>query len=737
MIDIDNAKRRFRLTIELLEDLHTGCGTGSGVVDRALARDLDGRPVIPRSHLQGIWRDNGDRLREIGRIGKSDWITLFGKPGGERGCVIAPELKPIDDSDPENARPASPESLAWDATARRAGSRVPDDHSLRRTEYLPAGTILAGIGYLGSDDKALIQAFAQVLRFTDRLGSERSRGSGLIRVDFQWLDANAVLTPEGDDRIGTGLRLLLRAVAPVCIPSTGFPGNIIPSETHIPGRMLFGALAAWALGQGQRPDTLFERRVQVGPAYPLPAGKAPEHTRELATLQVLPMPLCLYTPKPGPCDHSIWPHWAGQSKADTNAGPRFIDKLSSVPDGDTKGEEARDKTRSKRPKPHAYLFRTDTGASCWSAFTAPLGLRMRNKRGTSLKDIQESETALFAVEQIPADTWFVADLRADRRDTLEALRDTLSGLLDAGGSTGDPLRIGRGGAPVEVVGWCTLTDSGSTRSGAVGAGKDTNPIDVLRVTLTTDSIIRDPRTMGFHAQLSAEAIYDALALTRPDLSKTRQRCFSDSQRYVGFNAASGLPMTPKTAIRRGSTLLIEGPHTAELYSKLRGRGPIGERQWEGCGRFLLGFAPAADAIGELSATAVDQGRAAHLKRIAQREGLLARAEEFAEQRQQAAGLTRTQIGNLRGLVAALPPNATIEKLSEDLETYRKRVTKRRDGDQWEALFEGDDGLIPTLKDACTDSERVKDHADLFLRVLRREAKKDRETEPKDTNGAAR
>lgn len=742
MTDATTPRRRFRLVIELLEDLHTGCGTGSGVVDRALARDPDGRPVIPRSHLQGIWRDNGERLLAISETGDLDlitqdrWQALFGMAGGQRGCLIAPELKPIADQGAVSDPPSSPATLDWNATARRTGSRVPDDHSLRRTEYLPAGTCLAGIGYLNSDDPKLELAFAQVRRMTDRLGSERTRGSGLIRIaDFQWLAADAGFAPADPNQPATGLRLLLRALAPLCIPTTGFPGNIVPSESHIPGRMLFGSLARYALDQGRHPVALFERRVRIGPAYPLPPQHRPVDADELAGFQVLPLPLCLYTPKPGLEDHRVWPHWAGPAHPHAPIGPGFIDQLAD-PAEPTSDTPPQDKTRAKRPKPQAYLFSTDGGESGWHAFNATVGLRMRNQRGTSLRDIKETDTALFTTEQIPAGTCFIADLSADSTSDLRELRDVLPGLCGTAGPTG-VLRVGRGGGPVEVIGWCLRISSQTAEPSGTHAPLHQcgeAEADQLRITLTTDTIIRDPVRLGFHTQLSAAALCDALEPDPPPTQHARQRRFSDTQRYIGFNAASGLPMAPKIALRRGSTLRIDGPLASLLRDRLKGRDTIGERRWEGCGRFLLDFAPAAGDLDALAAPARDAGRAAGLARIGRREDLLASAERyavelaaaFANDPGRSRGLTRSQCGNLRGVVAGLPQGASFAGLSEALLDYAKRVGKRRDGGTWSKVFTPTHGLIDALQRSCVSPGRVIQDADLFLRELRRYAVADEE-----------
>ncbi len=694
----------FHLRIELLEDLHTGCGTGSGIIDRTLARDHQGRPLVPGSHLRGVWRDTGERLVRLGAIGQDQLDGLFGQSGTGRGALVVGDLRP------EKAA----RTLTWDATARRAGSRSPDDHSLRRTEYLAAGTCLAGEGRLETDAAGLRHAFEQILYATDRIGSERSRGSGQIRIlACEWSDPRSEgLLAGALPSTATRLRLLLRAEAPVCIPTTGFPGNIVPGETHIPGRMLFGALAGWAVANRRKPETLFERRIAVGPAYPLPAGAEINTVQALAGLQVLPIPLSLHTPKPSPAESTPWPHWApgpgtpgAEPPADKPA--RFKDMLAGE---DTPEPAELHRTRYKRPKSNAYLHRSATGD--WRAFLVPLGLRMRNQRGSSLVDIPRTETSLFTTELIPAGTHFVADLIAKSPQDLQRLSTELAGLIATTPSATQAtrsLRIGRGGAPVAVVGWCEPdTPKKPTSSQA----------DELRITLTSDLIARDPVTLGFYTRLSARMLCDLLELDPPDPEQDHERVYSDTQHYTGFNAVSGLPAPPKRAIRRGSALRIRGPIAEQLREKLAGRGALGGRRWEGCGRFVLDFAPDPARLTWLATDppATDEQRAEE-KRIGNRERLIAAAGQFMEDLEaKQLHLTRSQIGNLRDLIAHLPESAKEKELRDAFEKFSKRVATRRDRDTWDRVFE-DLRLIDRLVESC-DSDHLLEDADLFLRVLR-------------------
>lgn len=740
----------FTLRITLLEDLHTGTGMGSVIVDRILARDARGRVLIPREHLKGVWRDNAERLVYLKQL-EPDFIDqLFGAPGGRRGRLICPELIITGDRQPT--------PLFWDATARKPGDRAPDDHSLRRTEYLPAGTLLCGRGLLTGPTNELKDALNRINRFTTALGSERTRGSGLIQARLSWADNPDAETqpdcsapiprlemPEAEADLTNGIRLLLHADAPVCIPTTGFPGNIIPSEDHIPGRTLQGALARWIIDQGQWPSCLLDRRVGVGPAYPLPID---QDIQSLADLTITPMPLCLWTPKPGEQPESSWPHWAGaaEKKPKDEDAAAFKDMLRQSDDERDADEDQQlrpDKTRYKRPQGHGYLLRRPNNG--WTAFEAQLGLRMRNRRGHPIgrriddtdppelakrpevapgyRQINETEAELFTVEQIPRGTRFIADIHPlDPTDTtaLTGLKDQLKGLLSTDAA---PLRIGRGGAPVTLQGWCPAPPI------TTGIGGNTADDD-LSILLQTDLIARTP-DLGFHTKLTVAALRDAL-LTGADAISCgadgdKAHAIDDNQRIHGFNATSGLPTPPRIAIRRGSVLRIQGPCAAQVRRAVAGRTAIGEQTWEGHGRFLLDAVPDAEQIRPTASTSgseerADDSRARTDRIIADAEALVA---EMTKDRTDKPGLPgRSQLGNLRNHLSTVQEDLTADTLREHLLRFYNDTQARRGAVPWRRLFdEIEPDLIKRMQNNCAgpDGRYAQPDLQLYLRVLAQSA----------------
>ncbi len=111
-----------RIEIELLEDLHTGSGTGHRGIDAVLASDRDGWPVIRASHVLGVW---ADALRAV----KPEAVTrLFGAARNERGSLVMSSFYAL----------AEPDRLVWLSSSREPDSRVPKEDTLRSREYVAA-----------------------------------------------------------------------------------------------------------------------------------------------------------------------------------------------------------------------------------------------------------------------------------------------------------------------------------------------------------------------------------------------------------------------------------------------------------------------------------------------------------------------------------------------------------------------------------------------------------------------
>lgn len=693
---------RYALTVTLLEDLHSGTGTGTLIVDRLQARDEQGWPVIPRSHFKGVLRDNARRLARLGVLDEAFIERVFGAAGNRRGQLECRSLRlqsPVD-------------TLTWDATARRVGSRVPEDDSLRRTEYVPAGTTFTGEMLLYNADEKQRTLLNQVLRFTDRLGSERTRGSGLIRLQSTSepiaRQATAVTSlPQPTSH--RCLRLLLCNDEPLCLPRTGFPGNIIDSETFIPGRVLFGALCHWALqNQPERSQLplLFRRQFAIGNAYPLPRGLASHPAEMLATITVYPMPLNLYSAKSGPLHtatapttHSAWPHWCDSKPLahSLKAGRdhRVIHDVLRAADKDSSTL-----TLGKRPKPNRYLC---AFSPCqWWLYDLELALQMRNQRGAPTGEVKRAETALFSVEQIPAGTHFVADIAYADDAPLSEFLELYDELLQQRAK----LKIGRGGAPLTVVAAQFLPTLPSPPP-AQNSGDSAS----LQITLTSDLIARD-RFLRFHQQLSIAMLQDVLGADAGHWGAIRTvGAKSDYEIVRTFNASSGLPRAPVGAIRRGSVLRLQGDVQA-LREHLMQNTALGERVWEGHGRFLLDHYPLDEALDDTEPerfkplSSIDSA-------IGEQEAILQQATDYYRQLGRKSSLpSRSQLGQLLDVVRSFP-NAPDRALIRQRLAPFEQAARKKSGQAWQVLFSSTDPQRD-LREQLPANAR---HAQRFIELL--------------------
>ena len=327
---------------------------------------------------------------------------------------------------------------------------------------------------------------------------------------------------------------------------------------------------------------MIDGQIAVGNAYPLPPSPDPAN---LAACEVMPMPLSLYSPKPGG-QKGVRPWWS-TGRSDVAVLERVaagrgnsIDKLI----------EKEKSTDEKRPADAAFIFRADA-AQPWVRYEPARRVRLR----IQVPDTENKHQAgLFSQEEIVEDTAFLTEVLVP--PGLAAAFETLLQTLQGGGAQAAPwLALGRGGRPV-VLGAYVL----QPRAAVPANG----PASSMRLVLESDCIARGPR-LGFRTGLDADVLRELIAAVGKTVGKAFKvvESKSDTVEVRGFNVATGLPRAPAIALRRGSSFLIEdGPNDqgaitdlrrvlAELY--LAGTA-LGERASEGCGRFRLDFDPLAD-----------------------------------------------------------------------------------------------------------------------------------------------
>lgn len=634
---------RFKYEIELLEDLHAGSGLGSAWVDRTLRRDGEGTPFIPASHVKGIWRDAMVRMISLGADGFTEAFldSWFGaapkhkhdKTAPKQGRLYCPRLVPAD---------RKVESLVWMQTARKRYSRRPEADTLRTTEYLPAGIQLSGEGYFEGTN-AEFETLRKLVDRVERYGGNRSRGDGRIRrIEFESVEQPVLTWPE---KPPTGIRLLLRARAPVRVPRTGSPGNIIESDTRIPGRMLAGAIISPLIRKSAATKPFFEGAVAIGDALPLNPESRQIGADELSKLEVLPAPFEYRNEKQQPKACRAFEHmpaWAKTVGADSS-----VDGWRDTLAEHSRDEHSADQTQLKRLPAATYIQRLVNQS--WRAYRQPRELAMRNRRGSDRQEqYAKMDSELFSNEQLPAGTFFVADIRPLGKDKIgedwwKTFRDHFS--------KAPVLFVGRGRAPVEIAAIAAL--SPSTGSSSASNTKK------FRLTLTSDAIIRT-EWLGFHQRLTVKALCDALneksvpdGITALDVSEARID--------RAFNAATRLPRPSVMMLRAGSSIEVRGEGASSLRRKLQKMSAIGERQHEGLGRFRLDLDVLTDAQGAgEEAGAEPQEQVAELRT----ESVARFATHLASTHATALGKPSTsQLGNVRARLDAIGQGAAEEGLA--------------------------------------------------------------------------
>ncbi len=522
---------RMTLTAELLADGHPGSGSGAQGIDALVARDRRDHPVIWASHVEGVLRDAARRLR-----GQAVAEDLFGRSGGHPQRAIFTSL--YCNSNPGHRIWRSAARASSDENGAFTGNRAPLDDTLRAVEYVPKGTQFQGQVELPVTQ---LSQFQRLIQETDTLGSGRAAGAGRVKFSFTQSPVSPRLVGSATSR----LVLLLRNLDPLCITATATPDNLIPSLAFVPGRAVLGAIANWLLGEGRRDiaSQLVEGRISVSDALPLP-----EHPARLSTAEVLPAPLALYHEKPAGEAGAV-PWWARSPQRARQLDVRHA---------------ARDSSKLRRPESDLFVYRANTGES-WIPFRPQRRIRLRNGR----PDPTQAEPMLFAIEQIVEHTEFLCELRGEQTDlaTLaEAFRTVLEGRRW--------LRMGRAGAPVEVIGheWCE----------APAVVEVPLPASI---TLTSDLLVRDDllrwRISLDESCMSAVPGWPSNA--RVNWEKSRQEPVA----VRGFNGTSRLWRMPASGIRRGSVFLIEGEGVRELARMAAEGRWLGERTNEGFGRFRV------------------------------------------------------------------------------------------------------------------------------------------------------
>lgn len=555
---------RYTITAKLQEDTHLGSGSGGLGVNALIARDGRGFPVIWASHLKGLLRAAATAL------GDDDDTTnrLFGTAVEDRQLAVFTSLY----------CDHNPTSHFWRSTARASfDNRAPDPHTLRVVEMVPKETSFKGTVELPTSDAPTL---LRLLQEVNAVGQGRASGAG--RVELSLEPVFSLPARAGSGAPSSRILLLMRNLEPLCVAATATPGNIIPTEPYVPGRTLLGALAKWLLTEkhSKAASLLVSEKIQVSDALPLPQGDLTTST-PLLLWEVLPAPLALQSEKPQGSGDG-WPWWAAQEPP-VQRRSGMSARQSEGSDGDV--IDGTDRSKLKRPEADLFLFRA--GEEKWQVYRPQRRVRMRSGR----PDPDREEPLLFAIEQVAERTHFLAELRgapADLKELSEALRPVLEGRRW--------LRVGRAGAPVEVVRREWAKDERAVREPARSSSEP------QYLTLTSDLLMRD-EWLRWRTTLDAAALGQLLDAPSEDF--VVQAHLQEESAVHGFNGTARLWRLPAAAVRRGSVFKIAGPGIAKLLAAAAAGSWLGERTHEGFGRFRVD----AELPGLISTEAAPSDRA--------------------------------------------------------------------------------------------------------------------------------
>jgi CRISPR/Cas system CSM-associated protein Csm3 (group 7 of RAMP superfamily) len=163
-----------KFSLHLVSDAEPGSGFGSELINSLVPRNLEGKPIIPASHIKGLMRDHLEKIAND--LGKNDLKRLVSQCFGEEGNSDSTSAMTISISDllPEgtaNTHTISRTKLSECGTA--------SDTSLRTGEAISAGSVFTGtIRITGQSSLASDLLLRLGLLSINAIGGGRNRGCG-------------------------------------------------------------------------------------------------------------------------------------------------------------------------------------------------------------------------------------------------------------------------------------------------------------------------------------------------------------------------------------------------------------------------------------------------------------------------------------------------------------------------------------------------------------------------------
>ena len=289
------------LQIKLQSPLTSAAGEGRvGVVDRDIAFDDLGLPILPGRRLKGLWREAYRDVADAWKLCGESPIPvehIFGESGKKTGdgdaCMFVANaelqkasslkewLKYLQHDQklhPDDVIQHFASVRAQTAIDRRTGAAL--ENTLRLTRTLKAGRVFqVRVSFFEPPDNALLNALSLGAAALQHMGTARTRGLGKVSCRLLARDANGQcrdltnevlsndalpLIPETDlaqpTQTSKGqtttappsnrpvpthlLRYQIKLTAPAVIPMADGDPNIVMTRRDVPGTNIWGA-AAW------------------------------------------------------------------------------------------------------------------------------------------------------------------------------------------------------------------------------------------------------------------------------------------------------------------------------------------------------------------------------------------------------------------------------------------------------------------------------------------------------------
>ena len=289
------------LQITLQSPLTSAAGEGRvGVVDRDIAFDDLGLPILPGRRLKGLWREAYRDVADAWELCGESLIPvelIFGKSGQRSGdgdaCMFIANaelqetpslrewLKYLQDKKqlhPDDVVQHFASVRAQTAIDRRTGTAL--ENTLRLTRTLKTGLVFrARVRFFESPDDAMLNALSLGAAALQHMGTARTRGLGRVSCRLLARDENGQCRDLTDEALGNDelpsisetdlaqptqaskgqttiapplnhpipthlLRYRIRLTAPAVIPMADGDPNTVMTRQDVPGNNIWGA-AAW------------------------------------------------------------------------------------------------------------------------------------------------------------------------------------------------------------------------------------------------------------------------------------------------------------------------------------------------------------------------------------------------------------------------------------------------------------------------------------------------------------